>query len=132
MPGSGTPGSHPGPKAGTKLLSHPGIPLEYNFKEFAFLLPNSELSGTEVVTHPRGHLSKAQANVLVVAGWGMDNSWGKNRLTKELAKRLGNAMLWCIGVIKALTYCWVSRKPCSFMSRAVHILCKSFKRSTSS
>ena len=21
-----TPGSHPGPKAGTKLLSHPGIP----------------------------------------------------------------------------------------------------------
>ena len=22
----GTPGSHPGPKAGTKLLSHPGIP----------------------------------------------------------------------------------------------------------
>ena len=23
----GTPGSHPGPKAGTKPLSHPGIPL---------------------------------------------------------------------------------------------------------
>ena len=22
----GTPGSHPGPKVGTKLLSHPGIP----------------------------------------------------------------------------------------------------------
>ena len=28
----GTPGSHPGPKAGTKLLSHPGIPI------FEFLL----------------------------------------------------------------------------------------------
>ena len=27
----GTPGSHPGPKAGTKPLSHPGIP------EFFFL-----------------------------------------------------------------------------------------------
>ena len=26
----GTPGSHPGPKAGVKPLSHPGIPL-YNF-----------------------------------------------------------------------------------------------------
>ena len=24
----GTPGSHPGPKAGAKLLSHPGIPRE--------------------------------------------------------------------------------------------------------
>ena len=24
----GTPGSHPGPEAGTKLLSHPGIPQE--------------------------------------------------------------------------------------------------------
>ena len=23
----GTPGSYPGPKAGSKLLSHPGIPL---------------------------------------------------------------------------------------------------------
>ena len=25
-PDRGTPGSHPGPKAGAKLLSHPGIP----------------------------------------------------------------------------------------------------------
>ena len=34
-PGPGTPGSHPGPKAGTKLLSHPGVPISrffiYNF-----------------------------------------------------------------------------------------------------
>ena len=26
-----TPGSHPGPKAGTKPLSHPGIPYHMNF-----------------------------------------------------------------------------------------------------
>ena len=28
----GTPGSHPGPKAGTQLLSHPGIPWKNHFK----------------------------------------------------------------------------------------------------
>ena len=28
----GTPGSHPGPKASTKQLSHPGIPRAGNFK----------------------------------------------------------------------------------------------------
>ena len=28
----GTPGSHPGPKAGTKPLSHPGIPFPTVFK----------------------------------------------------------------------------------------------------
>ena len=28
----GTPGSHPGPKAGAKLLSHPGIPNILFFK----------------------------------------------------------------------------------------------------
>ena len=27
-----TPGSHPGPKAGTKPLSHPGIPHTIQFK----------------------------------------------------------------------------------------------------
>ena len=25
----GTPGLHPGPKAGAKLLSHPGVPLRF-------------------------------------------------------------------------------------------------------
>ena len=30
--GPGTPGSRPGPKAGAKLLSHPGIPLYFVFK----------------------------------------------------------------------------------------------------
>ena len=29
----GTPGSRPGPKAGAKLLSHPGIPSTSGFKE---------------------------------------------------------------------------------------------------
>ena len=33
----GTPGSHPGLKAGVKLLSHPGIPRMYFFKEFLYL-----------------------------------------------------------------------------------------------
>ena len=28
----GTPGSHPGPKAGAKPLSHPGIPKKQEFK----------------------------------------------------------------------------------------------------
>ena len=27
----GSPGSHPGPKAGAKPLRHPGIPSQYNF-----------------------------------------------------------------------------------------------------
>ena len=27
--GPGTPGSHPGPKAGARPLSHPGIPVLY-------------------------------------------------------------------------------------------------------
>ena len=31
----GTPGSHPGQKAGTKWLSHPGIPLPYIFKKIS-------------------------------------------------------------------------------------------------
>ena len=30
----GTPGSHPGLKAGTKLLSHPGITMSYVFMSF--------------------------------------------------------------------------------------------------
>ena len=33
----GTPGSRPGPKAGAKPLSHPGIPLDYKFLIPVFL-----------------------------------------------------------------------------------------------
>ena len=33
----GSPGSHPGPKAGTKLLSHPGA-LRYHFNVWVFYL----------------------------------------------------------------------------------------------
>ena len=32
----GTPGSHPGPKAGTEPLSHPGIPRHSSFKDTSF------------------------------------------------------------------------------------------------
>ena len=34
-----TPGSRPGPKAGAKLLSHPGIPLNDGFKGCLWYLP---------------------------------------------------------------------------------------------
>ena len=37
----GTPGSRPGPKAGPKPLSHPGIPVSLSlsfFKDFIYLL----------------------------------------------------------------------------------------------
>ena len=33
----GTPGSRPGPKAGAKPLSHPGIPLIYKFNVIAII-----------------------------------------------------------------------------------------------
>ena len=33
----GTPGSHPGPKAGAKLLSHPGIPRSIFFFKILFI-----------------------------------------------------------------------------------------------
>ena len=37
----GTPGSQPGPKAGAKPLSHPGIPITDNF-DSAFGVPSVE------------------------------------------------------------------------------------------
>ena len=33
---AGSPGSRPGPKAGAKLLRHPGIPIFYFLKEFIY------------------------------------------------------------------------------------------------
>ena len=33
----GSPGSCPGPKAGAKLLSHPGIPPDFNFNFQLFI-----------------------------------------------------------------------------------------------
>ena len=38
----GTPGSCPGPKAGAKLLSHPGIPLIFLFKDVFVLERGTE------------------------------------------------------------------------------------------
>ena len=37
----GSPGSHPEPKAGTKLLSHPGIPENSNFLKGVFMVYDS-------------------------------------------------------------------------------------------
>ena len=37
---SGTPGSHPGPKAGSKLLRHPGIPTSVVFEGEIILYPS--------------------------------------------------------------------------------------------
>ena len=34
----GTPGLCPGPKAGTQLLSHPGVPYLLSFKNFCYML----------------------------------------------------------------------------------------------
>ena len=36
--GPGAPGSRPGPKTGTKLLSHPGVPPFYFLKDLIYLL----------------------------------------------------------------------------------------------
>ena len=44
----GTPGSHPGPKAGAKPLSHPGIPLSDNSN--IWVIP---LLASVVVSHSR-------------------------------------------------------------------------------
>ena len=39
----GSPGSHPGPKAGAKPLRHPGIPISVLFKEFWLLLVENDI-----------------------------------------------------------------------------------------
>ena len=48
----GTPGSHPGPKAGAKPLSHPGIPLmshSYSRKQIVSLSPRMDARATNKV-----------------------------------------------------------------------------------
>ena len=44
----GTPGSHPGPKAGTKPLSHPGIPRNGVFKSVVTFIRWSTTQKTDV------------------------------------------------------------------------------------
>ena len=52
----GTPGSHPGPKAGAKPLSHPGIPTEIILKISYSKIICRDARGTQrwsICLHPR-------------------------------------------------------------------------------
>ena len=49
-----TPGSHPGPKADTQLLSHPGVPREAKFRSEVCFILDSERWNYWVVTLEKG------------------------------------------------------------------------------
>ena len=48
----GSPGSHPGPKAGAKLLRHPGIPSSFKFEPILFSSPSHVLGICYYILYP--------------------------------------------------------------------------------
>ena len=49
----GSPGSRPGPKAGTKPLRHPGIPDSLNFKKIYGVVHHHHIPILELYHHPK-------------------------------------------------------------------------------